>query len=68
MVGLILTGAETRAKLRTILDVAVKGMSDRATGEATSTTQRLAAIEGLMRVAEGPQKRPADPTDNRACT
>ncbi len=61
--GAMLTGADTRAKLQAILDVAVKGMSERATGAATSTTQRLAAIDGLMRVAEGPKKRPSDPTD-----
>ncbi len=46
-----------------MLDVAVKSMSERATGVATSTNQRLAAIERLLRIAEGPKKRPSDPAD-----
>jgi hypothetical protein len=65
---LMLAGAEARARLQAILDDAVKGMSDRATGAATSAPQRLAAIEGLMRVVEGPKKRPSDPSDEaRGC-
>jgi hypothetical protein len=46
-----------------MLDVAVKRMSERATGAATSTNRRLAAIERLVSIAEGPKKRPSDPTD-----
>ena len=59
----MLTGAETRAKLHAILDVAVKSISERATGAATSTNRRLAAIERLVRIAEGPKNRPADLAD-----
>ena len=59
----MLTGAEVRARLQAILNAAVKGMSDRATGASTSAPQRLAAIEALMRVVEGPKKRPSDPSD-----
>jgi hypothetical protein len=59
----MLTGVETRAKRHAILDVAVKSISERATGAATSTNRRLAAIDRLVRIAEGPKNRPTDSAD-----